>query len=89
MAAYWDGQSTSSRDALSAILPYLFLSREDDDDVRYNRKHDFRSVPLHPKLPNPNPKEEAYFSLRNRHFVFKIAAEVLKSVTEELAHTAR
>ena len=30
------------------IPPYLFLSREDDDDVRDIRKHDFRSVLLHP-----------------------------------------
>ena len=36
------------------ILPYLFLSREDDDDVRDIGKHDFRSVRLHPMLFNTN-----------------------------------
>ena len=34
------------------IPPYLFLSREDDDDVRDNGKDDFRSVLLHPMLTN-------------------------------------
>ena len=34
--------------AMRFIPPYLFLSREDDDDVRVNiGKHDFRSVLLH------------------------------------------
>ena len=65
MAEYENGRSTSSRYALSAMLcdlftstslwlqhvpPYLFLSREDDDDVRDIGKHDFRSVLLHPML---------------------------------------
>ena len=69
MAEYENGRSTSSRDALSAtrydlftstsfwlqhVPPYLFLSREDDDDVRDIGKHDFRSVLLHPMLSNAN-----------------------------------
>ena len=36
------------------ILPYLFLSRGDDDDVRDIGKHDFRSVVLHSLLSNAN-----------------------------------
>ena len=59
-AGYGDGRSTSSRDALSAVLrcdlstipPYLLLSREDDDDVRDIGKHDLRLVLLHPMLSN-------------------------------------
>ena len=35
--------------------PAIFIqSREDDDDVRDIRKHDFRSVLLHPMLSNAN-----------------------------------
>ena len=33
-------------------LPYLFLSREDDDDVTDIGKHDFRSVLLHREVPS-------------------------------------
>ena len=33
--------------SMSHILPYVFLSREDDDDVRDIGKHYFRSVLLH------------------------------------------
>ena len=66
MAEYENGRSTSSREALyrrvllfvctlSHIPPYVFLSREDDDDVRDFGKHDFRSVVLHAMLPNANP----------------------------------
>ena len=40
--------------SMSHILPYVFLSREDDDDVRDIGKHDFRSVLLHPMLSNAN-----------------------------------
>ena len=40
---------------MNHIPPYLFLSREDDDDVRDIGKHDFRSVVLHPMLSNANP----------------------------------
>ena len=36
------------------IPSYLYLSRKDDDDVRGIGKHDFRSVLLHPMLPNAN-----------------------------------
>ena len=36
--------------SMSHILPYVFLSREDDDDVRDIGKHDFRSVLLDPML---------------------------------------
>ena len=35
---------------MNHIPPYLFRSREDDDDVRGIGKHDFRSVELHPLL---------------------------------------
>ena len=41
-------------DRPSHISPHLFLSRENDDDVRDIGKHDFRSVPLHPLLSNAN-----------------------------------
>ena len=41
-------------DRPSHIPPYLFLSREDDDDVRDIGKHDFRSVLLHLMLSNAN-----------------------------------
>ena len=66
MAEYENGRSTSSRDALyrrvllfvctvSHIPPYVFLSREDDDDVRDFGKHDFfRSVLLRAMLSNAN-----------------------------------
>ena len=37
---------------MNHVPPYLFLSREDDDDVRDTEKHDFRSVLLHPMLSN-------------------------------------
>ena len=40
--------------SMNHIPPYLFLSREDDDDVRDIGKHDFRSVALHPMLSNAN-----------------------------------
>ena len=66
MAEYENGRSTSSKDALyrrvllvvctlSHISPYVFLSREDDDDVRDFGKHDFRSVVPHAMLSNANP----------------------------------
>ena len=32
------------------VPPYLFLSREDDDDVKDIGKHDFRSALFHPLL---------------------------------------
>ena len=36
--------------------PYLFLSREDDNEVRdIGKKKDFRSVLHHPILSNANP----------------------------------
>ena len=66
MAEYENGRSTSSRDALyrrvlllfvctvSHIPPYVFLSREDDDDVRDFGKHDFRSALLHAMLSYAN-----------------------------------
>ena len=34
--------------SMNHILPYLFLSREHDDDVRDIGKHDIRSVLFHP-----------------------------------------
>ena len=37
------------------IAPYIFLSREDDDDFRDIGKHDFRSVLPHPILCDANP----------------------------------
>ena len=37
---------------MNHVPPYLFLSREDDDDVRDIGKHDFRSVLLHPMRSN-------------------------------------
>ena len=46
--------STSTSLWLQHVPPYLFLSREDDDDVRDIAKHDFRSVLLHPMLSNAN-----------------------------------
>jgi len=36
------------------ITPYLFLLRDDDNEVREIGKHDFRSVLLHPMLANAN-----------------------------------
>ena len=39
------------------ISPHLFLSRENDDDVRDIGKHDFRSVLLHPMLSNANRRQ--------------------------------
>ena len=36
------------------IPPHLFLSQEDDNDVRDNGNRDFRSVPTHPMLSNAN-----------------------------------
>ena len=41
------------------ILPRLFLSRGDDDDVRDIGKHDFRSVLLHAVLSNTTRRTEA------------------------------
>ena len=46
--------STSLVFSMNHILLYLFLSREDDDDVRDTGKYDFRSVLLHPTLSNAN-----------------------------------
>ena len=40
--------------SLSHIPPYVFLSREDDHDVRDVGKHHFRSVLLHHMLSNAN-----------------------------------
>ena len=37
--------------SMNIILPYLFWSREHNDDVRDIEKQDFRSVVLHPVLP--------------------------------------
>ena len=37
---------------------YLFLSQEDEDDVRDIGKHDFRWALLHPVLCNANRKSE-------------------------------
>ena len=42
---------------MNHISQYLFLSREDDDDVRDIGKRDFRSVLLHPMLSNANLAE--------------------------------
>ena len=41
--------------ASARFPPYLFLSREDDDEVRGIGKPDVRSVLLHPMLSNANP----------------------------------
>ena len=41
------------------IAPYLFLSREDDDDVRDIGKHDFPSVLPYPTSFNDNLLELA------------------------------
>ena len=41
--------------AMRFIPPYLFLSRDDDDEVRVDTgKHDFRSVLPHPMLSSAN-----------------------------------
>ena len=40
--------------SMNHVPPYLFLSREDDDDVRDIGKYDLRSVLLHPMLSNAN-----------------------------------
>ena len=47
--------SSSSRDRNKYLPPYLFLPREDDDEVTDIGKHDFGSVLLHPMLSNANP----------------------------------
>ena len=39
---------------MNHIPPCLFMSREDDDDVRDFGKHDFGSVLLQPMLSNVN-----------------------------------
>ena len=44
-------------DRPSHIPPYVFMSPEDEDDVRKIGKHDFLSVPVHPLLSNANPFE--------------------------------
>ena len=44
--------------------PYLFLSRDDDDDVRDIGKHGFRSVLLHPMLSNANQTILAFYQPR-------------------------
>ena len=46
--------STSPVYSMSMHEPYVFLSREHDDDVRDIGKHDFRSVLLHSMLSNAN-----------------------------------
>ena len=38
--------------SMNHVPPYLFLSREDDDDLRDIKKHYFRSVLLHLMLSN-------------------------------------
>ena len=45
---------------MNHIPPYLFLSRDDDDDVRDIGKQDFRSVLLQPMLCNVS-RVEAHF----------------------------
>ena len=45
--------------SMKHILPCLFLSRENDNDVRDIGKHDVRSVLLHPVLFNANLLEPA------------------------------
>lgn len=49
------------------ILPYLFLSRKEDDDIREIGKHDFRSVLLQPKLSNFNLNERGEGTLRDTY----------------------
>ena len=77
MAEYENGRSTSSRDALyrrvllfvctvSHIPPYVFLSREDDDDVRDFGKHDFRSVLLRAMLSNANSLTTPVMQVKSR-----------------------
>ena len=57
---------------MNHIPPYLFLSREDDDDVRDIGKHDFRSVLIHPMLSNAN---------RGRHFKIQV-----RSIRDDRIH---
>ena len=49
---------------MNHIPPYLFLSREDEDDVRDIGKHDFRLVLLYPMLSNANRTEKHFLLLR-------------------------
>ena len=44
------------------VPPYLFVSREDDDDVRDIEKHDFRSILFHLLLSNANLKKNSVSS---------------------------
>ena len=51
--------------SMNHIPPYLFLSREDDTDVGYIGKHDFRLVLLQPMLSNPTNRSSLHMRLRN------------------------
>ena len=52
---YFDlSTGTSLVCSMNDIPPYLFLSREGDNDVRDIGKHDFRSVLLHTIVSNVN-----------------------------------
>ena len=116
MAEYGDGRLTSSRDTLSGIAiyrrvmlficsmnhipPCLFLSREDDDELRDLGKHDCLSVLLQPVLFNANllrmtkrciqAKLDKYFSqvvrLRVSHRVLKRLEAVFYELGVELAN---
>ena len=46
---------------MNHIPPYLFLSREDDNDVREIEKHDLRLVLLHSMLSNTNRMQMSGF----------------------------
>ena len=86
--------------SMNHIPPYLFRSREDDDDVRDMGKHDFRSVLLLPMLSNANllrmtkryiePKLDKYFNLvvrlRVSHRVIKRLEAVFCERRVELAN---
>lgn len=116
MAEYGDGRLTSSRDTLSGIAiyrrvllficimnhipPHLFLSREDNDELRDLGKHDCLSVLLQPMLFNANllrmtkrcieAKLDKYFNLvvrlRVSHRVLKRLEAVFYELGVELAN---
>ena len=62
------GTSLCCSYSINHVWPHLFLSREDDDDVRDIGKQDFSSVLLHLLLSNANLKKKILFRAQVRNF---------------------
>ena len=62
------------------------MSREDDDDVRDTGKHNFRSVLLHPMLPNANRINEIKVFVFH-HYVLRYA--IILNIIQEASEVVQ